>query len=359
MSPMTPRERWLVLLAGERPDRIPTDIWYTPEVRRRLLTELDCPDDEALCRRLQIDRPHHVTQPFGAGATGKQPHHPDDPEADIWGLRYQPVSHGTGEYLECTHHPLAHATTVAEVEAFRWPRPEDFDYTDLPARFAALDGSRIVQAGSYEPFLLACQLRGMERAFLDLAAAPAIIEAILAQIFAFYYEHNRRILAAGAGRADLFYLAEDLGGQNGPLLSLAMYRRFLKPNQARMAELARRYGARVFYHTDGGAWPFLRELVDDVGIDLLNPIQYRCAGMQRERLVATFGDRVVFHGAIDNQYVLPFGSPADVAREVRENAAAFAGARWICAPCHMIQSSTPTANILALYETIDELSGRA
>ena len=68
---------------------------------------------------------------------------------------------------------------------------------------------------------------------------PAIADAILGHIFDFYYEHHRRIFEAGQGRIDLTWVAEDLGSQTGPLMSLATYRRFLLPNQIRMADLAR------------------------------------------------------------------------------------------------------------------------
>ena len=151
----------------------------------------------------------------------------------------------------------------------------------------------------------------------DLALRPEMADAVLGHIFDFYYEHHRRIFEAGRGRIDLTWVAEDLGSQTGPLMSLAMYRRFLLPNQIKMAELARSYGVHVMYHTDGAARAFLPDLIDCVGIEILNPIQWRCPGMERERLVADFGERIIFHGSIDNQQTLPFGTVDDVIREVR------------------------------------------
>jgi uroporphyrinogen decarboxylase len=71
--------------------------------------------------------------------------------------------------------------------------------------------------------------------------------------------------------------------------------------------------------------------------------------------VADFGDRVIFHGSIDNQQTLPFGTPADVVAEVRESVDIYRPARWICAPCHNLQPVTPTQNIVAMYEAIHEL----
>jgi uroporphyrinogen decarboxylase len=97
------------------------------------------------------------------------------------------------------------------------------------------------------------------------------------------------------------------------------------------------------------------DLIRVTGIELLNPIQWRCPSMGREELVRDFGDKIIFHGAMDNQQTLPFGSVDDVRNEVVENLSIFSEARWICAPCHNLQPITPTANIVAMYESIHEL----
>jgi len=346
---MTPRERWLALLAGKKADRIPTDYQATNEVTARLLKDLDCPDEAALWRRLHVDK-RRMLEP-----RWKLAHHPQDPQADMWGVRFRKVDYGAGSYDEPIHHPLASADSTKDVHAHPWPSPDDFDYTPVAEALRHDDGFYPIHAGCYEPFLLYGYMRGLELAYEDLALRPEIADAILGHIFDFFYEHHRRIFEAGSGRIDLTWVAEDLGSQTGPLISLATYRRFLLPNQIKMAELARRYGVHVMYHTDGAARPFLPDLIDRVGIEILNPIQWRCPGMDRRQLVADFGERIIFHGSIDNQQTLAFGSVEDVVREVRESVEIYRPARWICAPCHNIQPVTPTANIVAMYETIHEL----
>ena len=278
--------------------------------------------------------------------------------ADLWGIRYQQVDYGTGTYGEAVHHPLAQVDNVKEIDAYRWPSSDDFDYSPIAEWLAKDDGYRIIQGAYYEPFLLYCSLRGMEQAYEDLLANEEIAEAILGRIFDFFYAHNRRIFEAGRGKIDLTYVAEDLGSQTGPLMSPDTYRRFLMPRQKKMADLARSYGAHVFYHTDGAARVFIPDLINVVGIEVLNPIQWRCPTMERETLVRDYGGKIAFHGGIDNQQTLPFGTPEDVRREVRECAEIFKDARWICAPCHNIQPVTPTGNIVAMYETIREIGRR-
>lgn len=343
---MTPRQRWLALLAGRGTDRILADYQATPEVTARLLADLQCPDEETLWRRLGIDGRRFVEPRW------KLPHHPHDPQADMWGVRYRKVDYGGGTYDEPVYHPLAHVQSVAEVHAHRWPDPDDFDYSVVTQAVEADDGYRPIHAGCYEPFLLYGYLRGLEQAFADLVLYPEIADAILGHLFDFYCEHHRRIFEAGRGKIDLTWVAEDLGSQTGPLMSLATYRRFLLPNQIKMADLARKYGVHVMYHTDGAARLFLPDLIDRVGIEVLNPIQWRCPGMERERLVAEFGRHVVFHGSIDNQKTLAFGTVEDVVAEVRQSKKIYHTARWICAPCHNIQPITPTENIVAMYEAL-------
>jgi len=348
---MTPRDRWLALLERRPVDRIPTDYTATPEVTARLLRELDCADERALWEKLDIDGRIDLAPRW------KLPHHPDDPQADLWGVRYRRVEYGTGSYEEPCYHPLADAESVADIEKHRWPDPDDFDYSVVTDAVEKSDGRYPVHGGWFEPFLFYAYLRGLERAFEDLVLEPEIAEAVLGHIFDFSHEYHRRLFEAGRGRIDTTWVAEDLGSQTGPLLSLAMYRRFLLPNQIRMADLARSFGVHVLYHTDGASRLFLPDLIDRVGIEVLNPIQWRCPGMERDGLVRDFGDRIAFHGSIENQQVLPFGTPDDVRNEVRDSVRLYAGARWICAPCHRLQPVTPTENILALYETIREIGG--
>ncbi len=347
---MTPRERWNAVFRHELPDRVPTDIWATGEVFSRLFRDLNVADEGALCRKLHIDRPIHV----GGRYTGPQ-------KGNLWGLEYRPIEYGEGQglYNEIASHPLAHMTTVEEIHAYDWPSPDWFDYSNVPAQLEA-NPERPVVGGGYEPFLLYCQLRGMEQAMMDLALNPEIVDATLDHIFHFHYTCNERLFEAAAScqtkgiGITYTYVAEDLGTQSSLLMSEANVDRFLKPKMKKMIDLAHEHGIFAFHHSDGAVRPLLPGMVA-IGIDLLNPIQWRCDGMDRAELKASFGGKLVFHGAVDNQKTLPFGSVKDVRNEVIENIGILgAGGGYICAPCHNIQPNTPTENIVALYETVHD-----
>ena len=349
---MTSRERWLALLSGARADRVPCDYWGTSEVTARLLNELGCRSEDELWRRLGIDKCIHLA-PLHPLAKEDEWH--IDSVFPIWHIGAADVSYqgGLGVYVETVSHPLAPAQSVADVEDFSWPHPEEWDVSTLRRRCQEWQGYPIL-GGCYEPFYLYCHLRGMEQALEDLAANPEIVEAALERIYLIHESIIRRMLEEVGDLIDFIYVAEDLGTQQSLLMSPASFRRFLKPRMARIIQLVHSFGVRVFHHDDGAIRPLLPELIE-IGIDLLNPVQWRCHGMEREGLARDFGPFVVFHGGVDNQKTLPFGTPAEVRQEVADNIRIFKNCKgYIVASCHNIQPSTPTENILALYEAVHE-----
>jgi len=349
---VTPRRRWEAVMRGERPDRVPCDYWGTPEITSRLLRDLGCAGERELWERLGVDKLIHLV-----------PRHPKASEStwhlqshySLWHINTRIVPHGEGlgSYEETVDPPLGAATSVREIEAFDWPDPTEWDLSGLRAQCQDWRDYPLL-AGTSEMFYLYCRLRGMERALEDLVSEPAIADCILEHIAAHDYALMRRILDEVGDRLLFCYVAEDLGTQNSLLISPRLFRRFLKPRMARLIELVHSYGVKAFHHDDGAMRPMLPDLIE-TGIDLLNPVQWRCRGMDRESLAAEFGERLVFHGGVDNQHTLPFGTPEDVRREVRENIGIFRRARgYIVAPCHNLQANTPTANVVAMYDAVRE-----
>jgi uroporphyrinogen decarboxylase len=93
-----------------------------------------------------------------------------------------------------------------------------------------------------------------------------------------------------------------------------------------------------------------------MGIDILNPLQWRCGDWNLAALKSDVGGRICFHGGVDNQETLPFGTPADVRAQVRRLVQTLAGdgTGYILAPCHNIQANTPVDNIIAMYDAARE-----
>jgi uroporphyrinogen decarboxylase len=340
---MTSRERWLAVLRREKPDRVPMDYWATGEATEKLMRHLQVSDEDALCARLHIDRvltvgPRYVGPPMRPGE-------------DVFGCRHRRVDYGTGVYDECVHSPLAQYAAVAEIQAsYSWPSADWWDYSSIAEQIEGR-GDRAVRGGGSEPFLTYKSLRGQEQAFIDLALHPGIVHYCLDQLFDLAYQSTLRIFEQIPGKVAISYVAEDMGAQDGLMLSPAHIREFLLPRMKRIVDLVHGAGAYVFHHNDGAIRDILPDLVA-LGIDVLNPVQWRCRGMDREELKRDFGDRLAFHGGMDNQYTLARGSVAEVQQEVLDNLRILGrGGGYILAPCHNIQAVSSPENIVAMYET--------
>lgn len=344
---MTPRERWLAVLKRQTPDRVPMDYWATDEADAKLKALLGVRTDEERDARLHIDRPLTVSGRY----VGPKP----PKGADIFGCRFRSVDYGTGTYDECVHHPLARFNSVEEIKAaYTWPTPDQWTYDHLPQAIRGQE-HRPIRGGGSEPFLTYKHLRGQEQGFIDLIEHPDIVHYCLDVLFELAYQNTLRIYEAIPGKVLISYVAEDLGGQEGLMYSPGQIREFLLPRMKRMIDLVHSAGACAFHHTDGAVRAILPDLIG-IGIDVLNPIQWRCRGMEREGLKRDFGGQLVFHGGVDNQHTLPFGTVADVRQEVADNLRILgAGGGYILAPCHNIQAVGPAENVVAMYEAGYEL----
>ncbi|HPO83032.1 MAG TPA: uroporphyrinogen decarboxylase family protein [bacterium] len=340
---MTSRERWEAVLRGQKPDRLPMDYWATTEATERLMRYLNCSNPRELYKKLHIDRPVDV----GPVYTGPKL----EPQTDMYGCIYRDVDYGTGVYSECIYHPLAKYDTVEEIEKnYVWPTVDWFDYSVIPEQIKGMEEYPIRGGGS-EPFLTYKNLRGQEQAFIDLVLNPEIVDYCLDKLFGFCYENTLRIYEQIPGKITFSYVAEDMGGETDLMFSPEHIRRFLLPRMKRMVELAHQSGVYAFHHNDGAIRRIIPDLIG-IGIDILNPIQWRCKGMDREGLKRDFGDKLVFHGGVDNQYTLAFGSVDEVKKEVIENIKILGyDGKYIIAPCHNIQSISPPENIVTMYET--------
>jgi len=338
---MTQKERWLAVVNREKPDRIPMYYRATAEATAKLLKYMGCQNTGEMFEQLHIDRV------FGVGPRYVGP--PSPPGEDIYGCRYKNIPYEGGAYSECIYHPLAEYETVEEIERnSTWFSTDWFDYSDIPKQ---IEGNRVISGGGSEPFITYKRLRGEEQAYMDLVLHPDIVHYCLEKLYGFCYENTCRIYEQIPGKVMVTSVAEDLGSQEGLLYSREHLTEFFFPYMKRMIDLAHEAGTLVNTHSDGAIREIIPDLIE-MGSDIINPVQWRCRGMDREGLKRDFGDKLIFEGAMDNQYTLPFGNVEEVRQEVRDNIRILgAGGGYILGPCHNIQVVGPPENIVAMYET--------
>lgn len=355
---MNPRERILAVLNRQPVDRLPVDLWHTPEVGELLRKHCDVADDLAMYRALGLDKIVWVFMDYqnaegeragsqsGAGAE-------DGGSRTMWGVPLKDIQAGEAHYAEFGDAPLAAYNTPESLDDYPWwPDVERFDYDGAVAKAQQAAQEFAVVGPWVSLFEIYCQLRGMEQSMMDLVEAPELVEAILDRVEQIQTEMMRRFFARAGKSLDLAFISDDIAGQTSLLMSPTHWKRHLEPRLKRWCELIHAHGLRAFYHTDGAARRLLGPILD-CGVDVLNPIQHACPGMELEGLKRDFGHRVIFHGGVDNQYALPRGTPDDVRREVRRCLETLGAGRegFICCSCHNVQAGTPLENILAMIET--------
>ena len=349
---LSSRERVRLALAHQTTDRIPIAM---------VCAGLNPPAEAALAEVLQRDRGLTVAAYFDELLDIAEIAPPYvgpalPPGQDIWGVVRQAASYGPASYSEIAVYPLASATSGRDLDAYPWPTTALFDYRALPdlARQMQADRERCLLIYNGNVFESAWYMRGFERLFLDFLENPALAHAILRRVADFHCAHFERILRAAAGYIDLAFTADDIGGQNGLLMSLPMWEEFIKPHHERLNRLIHEAGVRVMYHSDGAVMAAVPGLLD-MGIDVLQALQFDAAGMDPVALKEGYGDRLCFEGGVSVQRTLPFGTPAAVQAEVRRLIDVLGrDGGYILGPSHAIQAGTPPENILALFDTARE-----
>ena len=359
---MTSRERVLAALGHREPDRVPRDFWAGPELTDRLCADLRCTDREALLRHFGIDL-RTVPGPSYVGQELRV--HEDGTVEDLWGVRRRTMTVGSGEqrwqYRHVEVSPLADAETAADIEAYdHWPSPDWWDYAAVASDCAALEGFAVVNAGDrldrtaqFKPMMY---IRGMEQAYVDLLADPDLADAIIAHIRDYFLQYNRRVFTAAEGRLDLFMMGDDFGTQHGPMMDVTTWRRFFRDGFRAFIKLAHEFDIPVMHHTCGSVVGLIPDFIE-CGLDVLQSLQPRAAGMDLAELKREFGRDLCFHGGLDIQQTLPQGSPDDVRDMVHRTLEAGApGGGYILGTAHNIPPETPTENVVALYQAAEEFS---
>ena len=345
---MTSRDRVLTAFAHEEPDRVPAWCGASDEFWAKAKRELNLSDEELRLRfgddfrRVfaryagpEIELPHGITSqtPFGVQREG--------------------IGYG-----QPTSHPLTDAT-VADVHRYAWPDPAWMDVSDVRSKAAAYEREYAILGGDWSPFWHdLIDLLGMENMYLKMYDEPDVIDAILQHVVDYYAAVSRNIFEAAADAIDIFFIGNDFGSQQGPLLSEAMFRRFMLPHLGRLVDLGHDYKLKVMMHCCGGFAELIPAMIE-IGLDGLHAIQPCCRGMDLAKLKADFGEKILFNGAVDSQYVLIEGTPESVRRQTREVLDVMKpGGGYVAGASHdTILEETPVENVLAMFDAVREFGG--
>jgi uroporphyrinogen decarboxylase len=355
------RDRILMALNHEEPDRCPMHILFTPDFAERLKTflvnegkDIGEIDYGVLGGRYpyNIDRILESDMLITTVGWLHSFNHPQERYVDEWGVEWKAVyfdtPYGQGRYTDIVKNPII---TEADIENYNSPdpnRPSLYEealcvINDFKSDYWIV-GS--VAGGIFES---ACGLHGYENMLIDIALNPDIAERIMQITYKYHLEAAKRFVKMGV---DMLWLGEDVGAQKNMLISPDLWRKLLKPKMANMISEVRiiNPGIRIAYHSDGYIVPIIPELIE-IGVDVLNPIQP--GAMDPYQLKKQFGDNLTFWGSVDQQHTLPHGTIQEVKNEVLERLRIMGkGGGFIIAPAHRVQMDTPMENFWSMYDTI-------
>ena len=366
----TSRQRVVAAIEHRQPDRVPIDFNPVPDFYVKLKEHLGLEIEEELELGFMEEAIPHpkvlealgvdmISVKLGSAKTARPAPVGADSVTDSWGVGLKRVFQGGGgSYLEPVYHPLAEAS-IDDLEKYPWPDPYApgrgegahttakrlFEDTELAlvGRF----GNPIVQTAIY---MMGFQ-RWLERSAYETEFAGVLLDKITDIAIAL----DRVGLEAAAQYLQILKVSgDDFGMQTGPIYSPATFGELILPRLRRRWGAAREYldevnpAVQIMFHSCGAIRSYIDDLID-IGMQILDPVQPLAAGMDSAELKKEFGHRISFHGGVDEQHVLPFGTPEDVVAEVRRRLAAFGpGGGYILAPSHYVQADTSPENIIAM-----------
>jgi uroporphyrinogen decarboxylase len=347
---MSCKERVLTAIAHQEPDRVPVNYRANAGIDRRLKTHfgLRNDDNEGLRQALEVDL-RYVRAPYVGPKL-----HEDVPgrRIDIWGVHTRWIEHETGGYWDFCDFPLKDALP-AEIDAWPVPLPDDFDYSQIG-----------VQCRRWQPYCVAAgssglgtiinrtgKLRMMQQVLIDLITDEPAVLRYIERKQRVELEITHRTLEAAQGGIDLLIMGEDLSTQIGPMISLELYRKHLRPSHQTFVDLAQYFGIPVMFHSCGSSSWVFDDLIE-MGIDVVDTLQPEAKDMAPKYLKDRFGDRLAFHGCISTGGPVAYGTVQEVVKHVRETLEIMMpGGGYILVPSHQLQDNSPTENVLATYES--------
>lgn len=222
------------------------------------------------------------------------------------------------------------------------------DYLD--AGFAVV--GRSPQSASFLEY--GCWLRGDALFYMDLMLNKEFAAALMDKILEVQMVFYSALLSEVGDLLDIIETAEDYGTQDSLLISPDLFREFIKPRRSKLNKMIKDCcpGIKILHHSCGAIEPIIGDLIE-TGIDILNPVQPGAGGLNPEKVVKKYGDKLAFCGGIDMMQAMN-GSIQDVKDELLLRSEQFnfsKGGYLLCTSNH-IQRDTPIVNLETLFSTV-------
>ncbi len=209
---------------------------------------------------------------------------------------------------------------------------------------------------SHGPFQTACDLRGTDTFLMDMSLNPEFAETLLGKVTTNLEGLVKLAMQAGGKYFDMIELpGDDYAGNNNPIMSPIMFRKFIKPCIMRLVKAVREHNpnTKIMLHSDGAITKLLEDIID-LGIDVIHPLE-PLPSTNLTDVKEKYGQQVTFLGGIDIAHAMT-GSREEVMAEVKLRIAQLAhGGGYILAPSNHLQADVPAENVVELFHSAHEL----
>ena len=354
---MDTRTRFEVVCRHETPDRLLLDFHGHADLEERLRRHFDVATNRELLDRLGCDFHYLSCRDISQNETclpyyrGAPLAFSDTERTCPFGIRWQRGAYDSSFAVDdALEGPLETATTAAEILAHDWPRPEWFDFEPLLAECEAQRGDKIIVGGLWSGiFGDSYRIHGYQNFLLNMALNPDLIKTLVDRMTDCYLALNDRLFSLLKGKLDVFFMGNDFGTQEALMFSRQMWQDFFFDNTRKLAALAHSYGFKTMVHSCGAIAELIPGMID-AGADILDPVQTTAAGMEPRALKRDYGDRLIFHGAVDTQQVMPYGTVEEVEEHVSfllHTLGSDGG--YLFGPSNMLGADVPVANVDRMY----------
>lgn len=261
-------------------------------------------------------------------------------------------------YMEVLESPLRSVSSVEEVEDFPFPDPLAEGRFDDAERYIEKYKDDYFIIGDLEltMFEMSWHMVGMEKFLVDMAMREPYVEALLDRVKEFSIGIGKKLVELGV---DGIWTGDDFGTQAGMMISPRAWRKIFKPRFSEVFGELKSVNpdVMIMYHCDGAVGLILDDLAE-IGLDVFNPVQPNVPGHEPEDLTSKVGDKLSFWGAIDQQHLLPNGTPEEIEADVAEKIRVLgAGGGYICSPAHIVQADTSMENVEAFIAATKKHGG--
>ena len=276
-------------------------------------------------------------------------HFPPDTGIDEWGCGWRQVGYF---HFTRTLNPMETFSSVQEVADYPLPRRDPI-VEEIRKEAEAIQARGLPAVSAYEcgTFEQAQALMGMQALLANMHLNPEMVRLLFDRI-----SDIKARIASGyvEGGADILFIGDDIGIQNGPLMDPAMWREFLIPPLKKITSRARsvRPEIPIAYHSCGYVG-FAVEGLIEAGVNILQSVQPEVN--DPAELKARYGDRVAFWGGVGSQSTMSQGTPEDVKAQVKHLIETVGrGGGYICSPAHYVEPESPLENIDAFLEAVEK-----